>query len=111
MYNCSTSRLKKLACTAIVVALINVSACASKPPVAPPTCPPPPIQSVTIDPAAVGQKYLVYLMPAPSGGYTVCGKLPVGFQIAVVNGQLWLESTATVTTAAVGTYNFQIVTQ
>jgi hypothetical protein len=48
-------------------------------------------------------RYLAEFATAPAT-YTVCGTLPPGLTVSVVNGQLWLEGMPT----KPGTYTFSI---
>jgi hypothetical protein len=88
------------------LALAVLTACSSHTVVVPPTCPPPAAVTVTITPGQIGTRYLVEFATAPAT-YTVCGQLPPGLTVSVVNGQLWLSGTPT----KPGTYQFSIAQQ
>jgi len=83
--------------------LAALTACSSKTVVVPPTCPPPAAVTVTITEGQIGVRYLAEFATAPAT-YTVCGTLPPGLTVSVVNGQLWLEGMPT----KPGTYTFSI---
>lgn len=87
----------------LAIALLAAMTACSHTIVVPPTCPPPLAMTVTITAGEVGARYSAEFAAAPVT-YMVCGNLPPGLTVSVVNGELWLGGVPTVA----GTYTFSI---
>jgi hypothetical protein len=94
----------KLASKFGLALLLLLTGCAARSPVSLPVCPPPAIQHVRIVDAQVNKRYLVQFAAAPAK-YIVCGQVPSGLKVSVVNGSLWLGGIPT----QAGDFVFQIV--
>lgn len=97
----------RLAHARLLTAILTLvlAGCSSKTIVTAPSCPPPPVQTVVITAAQIGQTYSVEFAAAPVS-YAICGTLPPGFKVTVVNGKLWLTGKAP--EGSEGTYKFWI---